>query len=40
MRTGMNTKMETCLKLVVACACLNNIALDLKEKVPKIDIDL
>ena len=34
LRTGINLKLETCQKIVVACACLNNIALDLKEKVP------
>ena len=30
---GINTKMETAQKIVIACAVLHNIALDLKEKV-------
>ena len=30
---GINTKMETAQKIVIACAVLNNIALDFKDQV-------
>ena len=33
LRTGIDVKMETVQKVIVACAVLHNIAIELKEQV-------